>query len=247
MSNKEENKNYVTPYAFGVDDSLLGKALASPSRRLFSMIIDILVVGSLTLMSTTVMASSILAVSIIGSIKASRKRARDGVSSLAPKFLGITAVLSAAFIISGVVFSDVDLGFGAAEPENVAVESTKDARIESAVDSSEEKPTLITWAQSVTTDLGLGFGWAAIYFSVFTAWFGGQTLGKMLFRIQVAKIDGDEISLWESFGRYGGYSAGLATGLLGFLQVIWDANRQAIHDKVSETVVLDLRKPNKEC
>ncbi|MCW8832829.1 MAG: RDD family protein, partial [Colwellia sp.] len=49
------------------------------------------------------------------------------------------------------------------------------------------------------------------------------------------------LSLWDSFGRYGGYGAGLATGLLGFIQIYWDPNRQAIHDKISATVVIDLR------
>ena len=77
------------------------------------------------------------------------------------------------------------------------------------------------------------------------AWFNGQTVGKMLCRIRVTKIDAKPLSFWESFERYGGYSAGLATGLLGFLQIMWDPNRQAIHDKISETVVLDLRKPDR--
>jgi len=30
----------------------------------------------------------------------------------------------------------------------------------------------------------------------------------------------------------------VATGTLGFLQIYWDANRQAIHDKVAGTVVI---------
>ena len=67
-------------------------------------------------------------------------------------------------------------------------------------------------------------------------------MGKLLFGIRVVKIDGTQLDLWESFERYGGYGAGVATGLLGFLQVFWTSNRQAIHDKISETVVVDLRK-----
>jgi len=35
------------------------------------------------------------------------------------------------------------------------------------------------------TDFGLGLGWAALYFSVLTAWFNGQTIGKRLLGIQV--------------------------------------------------------------
>jgi uncharacterized RDD family membrane protein YckC len=36
----------------------------------------------------------------------------------------------------------------------------------------------------------------------------------------------------------GGYAAGFATGLLGFAQVFWDANRQGIHDRIVGTVVI---------
>ncbi|MGY0578066.1 MAG: RDD family protein [Paraglaciecola chathamensis] len=103
-------------------------------------------------------------------------------------------------------------------------------------------PSILAWLQGIAADLGLGFGWAAFYFSIFTAWWRGQTPGKRLLGIQVIKLDGSSLNLWESFGRYGGYGAGIATGLLGFLQIYWDPNRQAIQDKISETLVIDLRK-----
>lgn len=106
--------------------------------------------------------------------------------------------------------------------------------------------SLISWAKGILNDLGLGFGWAAFYFTVFTAWFDGQTLGKKLLRIRVIQLDGTGLSLWDAFGRYGGYGAGFATGLLGFLQIYWDANRQAIQDKISATVVVDLTKERDE-
>jgi hypothetical protein len=103
------------------------------------------------------------------------------------------------------------------------------------------------WLRRVIEELGLefglGLGWAAFYFSVFTAWLSDQTPGKRLMKIKVLKLDGKDLNLWESFGRYGGYSAGFATGLMGFLQVFWDPNRQAIQDKISETLVIDLSDP----
>jgi len=104
---------------------------------------------------------------------------------------------------------------------------------------------LVAWLTDIAEELGLGFGWGAFYFSVFTAWWKGQTPGKKLLGIQVIRLDNQPLNLWESFGRYGGYGAGLATGLLGFLQVFWDPNRQAIQDKISETLVIDLRHPKK--
>lgn len=103
-------------------------------------------------------------------------------------------------------------------------------------------PGVLAWLGTLATDLGLGFGWAACYFTVFSAWWQGQTPAKRLFGMQVVKFNGSYMNLWESFGRYGGYCAGLATGLLGFLQIYWDPNRQAIQDKISETLVIDLRK-----
>ncbi len=86
--------------------------------------------------------------------------------------------------------------------------------------------------------LGFGFGWAAIYMTVFTAWWKGQTIGKRLMHIRVLKLDGEPMTWWEAFDRQGGYAAGFATGLLGFAQVFWDANRQAIQDHISGTVVV---------
>lgn len=248
MTDVEENKNYVTPYAFGVNESLLGKALASPTRRLSSIIIDFLVVGSLTLMSASFLAGCIFVVSIIGSFKARRKQTRESVDSYASSVLTVTALLSLLFMASNFFFSNADSESASPKPQKTVLESvvgfdSSDKR--KTVDEDEKKSDLLAWAQSTITDFGVGLGWAALYFSVFTAWFNGQTVGKIIFRIKVVKIDGKEMSLWESFGRYGGYSAGLATGLMGFLQVIWDPNRQAIHDKVSETVVLDLRKPDR--
>ena len=47
---------------------------------------------------------------------------------------------------------------------------------------------------------------------------------------QALRLDGQPITWWHAFERTGGYAAGLATGTLGFAQVYWDPNRQAIHD-----------------
>jgi hypothetical protein len=87
-------------------------------------------------------------------------------------------------------------------------------------------------------DLGLGFGWGALYMTIIHAWWKGTSVGKKIFRIRVVMIDKRPLNWWLSFERAGGYAAGVATGLLGFAQVFWDPNRQAIHDKVSETMVI---------
>ncbi|MGH7444511.1 MAG: RDD family protein, partial [Longimicrobiales bacterium] len=89
-----------------------------------------------------------------------------------------------------------------------------------------------------TDDFGLGVGWFALYFTALVALFRGQTLGKWLVGVRVIRLDGRPMSWWIAFERFGGYAASLFTGLLGFLQILWDRNRQGIHDKVVETVVI---------
>ncbi|GAA6152470.1 RDD family protein [Pseudoteredinibacter isoporae] len=106
-----------------------------------------------------------------------------------------------------------------------------------------EGNSIMGFIHALLADLGLGFGWAAFYFSVMNARFTGQTVGKYVLGLKVIKLNGDPMGLWESFGRYGGYGAGIATGLMGFVQIFWDPNRQAIQDKISETLVIDQRKP----
>ena len=59
-----------------------------------------------------------------------------------------------------------------------------------------------------------------------------------MMRIRVVRLDGEPITWWVAFERTGGYAAGLFTGFLGFAQVWWDANRQAIHDQIVRTVVV---------
>ncbi len=108
------------------------------------------------------------------------------------------------------------------------------------------KPRPIQWRDDALRrlhKLGLRFGWAIAYFSLLPFWWQGQTVGKRLFGLRVVELTGKPLGLMTCFGRYGGYAAGLATGGMGFLQVLWDPNRQAVEDKLAHTVVVDLRGP----
>jgi hypothetical protein len=103
----------------------------------------------------------------------------------------------------------------------------------------EKKGTgLFAWLGDAANDLGFGFGWASIYLTIMLSWWNGQTVGKRLMKIRVLRLDGEPVTWWTAFERAGGYAAGFATGFLGFAQVIWDANRQAIHDRIVGTVVV---------
>ena len=87
-------------------------------------------------------------------------------------------------------------------------------------------------------DLGLGFGWAAVYFTGFLSMMRGQTPGKRFAGIRVIRLDGKPLGWWIAFERFGGYAASFSVGLLGFIQILWDRNRQGLHDKACETVVV---------
>lgn len=97
---------------------------------------------------------------------------------------------------------------------------------------------VLTYIGGFLDDLGLGFGWAAIYFTGFLAMMRGQTPGKRVIGIRVIRLDGKPLGWWISFERFGGYAASLSVGLLGFFQILWDRNRQGLHDKACETVVV---------
>jgi hypothetical protein len=120
--------------------------------------------------------------------------------------------------------------------ENAALEQ----RVETAKEEAKGQGILAR-LMDLLEDLGIGFGWTGLYFTAFTSLWKGQTPGKRLLGVRVLRLDGKPMGLWASFERFGGYAAGLVTGLLGFAQVFWDRNRQAIHDKISETVVVRVR------
>ena len=108
------------------------------------------------------------------------------------------------------------------------------------------KPVPVRWrddALKAWHRLGRSFGWAVAYFTLLPFWWNGRTLGKWLFGLRIVELTGKPLGLMACFGRYGGYAAGLATGGMGFLQVLWDPNRQAVQDKLAHTVVVDLRAP----
>ena len=77
-----------------------------------------------------------------------------------------------------------------------------------------------------------------LYFTLFTGW-RGQTPGKMLVGIRVVDAAGEDPGLRRAFMRevVGKFLSSTAL-YVGFLWPIWDAQRQAWHDKIAETWVV---------
>ncbi len=102
------------------------------------------------------------------------------------------------------------------------------------------------WLLQLGPDVTLGefssvFSWGVVFVAWFTALTRlgrGRTPGKAMLGLRVVRLDGRALGWNDAFGRAGGYSGSAATALLGFIQMIWDANRQTLHDRMVGTVVL---------
>jgi uncharacterized RDD family membrane protein YckC len=90
-------------------------------------------------------------------------------------------------------------------------------------------------------------GWSilvlVLYFGVGTFLGHGQTLGKRLLRIRVVSLTHGHLSLWHSIERALGYGASVLEGGFGFLQYFIHPNRQTVHDRIAETIVVAQPRP----
>ena len=84
-----------------------------------------------------------------------------------------------------------------------------------------------------------------IYFVLFFR-FGGRTLGKRVFRLQVIDLKKHKCLGWyQAFERTHGYACSALFVSLGFLQVLWDAEGLTMHDKIAGTTVIKLPRKKK--
>jgi hypothetical protein len=122
--------------------------------------------------------------------------------------------------------------------ERLRAAAAREESLAERVAAASESGGVMSALRSFADDLGLGFGWTGLFFTASLALWNGYTPGKRLLGIRVIRLDGRPVGWWIAFERFGGYAASLATGLLGFAQIFWDRNRQGIHDKIAETVVI---------
>ncbi|ASK60962.1 RDD family protein [Virgibacillus phasianinus] len=77
-----------------------------------------------------------------------------------------------------------------------------------------------------------------IFIIFFTASKYKGSPGKMICRIQVLNVDGSQISLWKSVGRYFAYFISAITLLIGFMMAGWNEEKKALHDMICDTRVV---------
>jgi uncharacterized RDD family membrane protein YckC len=81
-----------------------------------------------------------------------------------------------------------------------------------------------------------------LYFGLATYWGNGQTPGKRLCGIRVVSLTHRRITLWTAVERSLGYGASVLELGSGFLQYFVDPNRRTVHDRIAETIVVEVRR-----
>ena len=79
-----------------------------------------------------------------------------------------------------------------------------------------------------------------IYFTISFYFWNGKTIGKYFLRIKVLSLYHDHLGLWHCIERSLGYFASALEFGFGFIQAFWNPNRMTLHDKIGETIVIEL-------
>jgi uncharacterized RDD family membrane protein YckC len=79
-----------------------------------------------------------------------------------------------------------------------------------------------------------------LYFGLATYLGKGQTPGKRLCRIRVVSLVHDHITPWTAIERSLGYGASALEFGFGFLQYFIHPNHQTVHDRIAETIVVEV-------
>jgi uncharacterized RDD family membrane protein YckC len=80
-----------------------------------------------------------------------------------------------------------------------------------------------------------------VYFGPLVWLTNGRTLGKWLTGIQIVSVVHERIGFWHALERALGYGASLLEGGSGFFQYLTHPNRQTVHDRIAETIVVRLK------
>lgn len=173
----KDPRTEVTPDAFSVAPELLGTPLARPWRRGAAMAIDLLAISLLTRAGGFFLglAAALLFLRMaLFSKDATATRTWGGVFGCLG--IGILLITLAAGYdaLTDSIGSLIDLD------DAVSTDSVPFGEV--GLDESEEGG-FIRWLLKIADEVGIGFGWSGIYFTLFIALFKGRTPGKRLLGI----------------------------------------------------------------
>ena len=237
----------LTPEHLNVAPDLVGAPLADPRRRAAAMVVDLVLVALLSGVSGFWLLGGLaLVVLQLRSQRGGTTRRRQIVGWMGAGLIALLVLQEARTDwLTRDEPADEDV-VAAATPAAAAAASAptvqeRIAQLETQLAEARKPLTLRRQLDRLIDAAGASFGWGIVYFSLLPAWWGGQTVGKKIFGLRVVELTGQPMTVMRCLKRYGGYAAGMATGGLGFAQLLWDPNRQALQDKAAHTAVLDLR------
>lgn len=253
-----------TPESLAVAPAVLGRPLAEPWRRLVAMLADLALVGLLSLLAAPWLglATGAMLVVLFGNapgVPVALKVVRHICRPLGVLVMVLSALALGHVSLLRSTGLNAEVFTGGTESEalretvyvapNAPAAELRDAndRLQRQVDALKAELRAMqaasaSWlyqARGFAGALGVTFGWSGVYFTLCAGAFAGRTPGKLLVRIRAVKTNGAPFTFFDAFVRHGGYVAGVAMGLTGFLKLLWDPNRQAVEDRIAGTVVLN--------
>jgi len=96
-------------------------------------------------------------------------------------------------------------------------------------------------AEEISTRFVLAAGLLVsfLYYVVFWAKGGGQTLGNFTCMMRIVATNGQPIGLGRALARYLGFYVSIIPLSIGFLWAAFDKRRQGWHDKIARTYVIE--------
>jgi hypothetical protein len=253
----------VTPETLSAAPVVVGQPLAEPWRRFAAIAVDVLLVATLSILSRPWLGIATGAMLMVLFGRSPQVALSLKLVRLFCRAFGAVLLLASVFALGQVsMLRPLGLDFGALadrapsaamRQEIMVAPDAGPAELQRAVDRlenqvSELKKEIRAWqrasgswqyqVRTFTNALGITFGWSGVYFTLLGGALGGRTPGKLLFGTRAAKINGQPFTFFDAFVRQGGYVAGVAMGMIGFLHVLWEPNRRAVEDRIAGTVVL---------
>lgn len=242
---------YLTEEPLHVVPELRGSELASPLRRALALAVDwaVLVVPSVAVALGAALLSLRLSdptahAALVGLWhgKAADPAARHEIlKGIAPMLAhaeapGLPAAVAAAveegdLDRAAALLENVDFMFSLALDQHAELHPRPGQVI---VELGHLIPKAVRWAAL--------FGVAALYFTLLTRGRRGATLGKRLAGVRVVRLDGERLTLRESFERFSGYFHIPSSLGMALLDLWHDPNRRLPHDRVVHTAVVRHRR-----
>lgn len=83
--------------------------------------------------------------------------------------------------------------------------------------------------------------WLVLFLGLSNHVGNGRTLGKRMLRIRAVSLTHERLRGWQAIERALAYGASALELGFGFVQYFFNPNRQTVHDRIAETIVLDER------